>query len=148
MYDAKENKAKESKAKKNAPCGDFWTQIIVGSGNLDDVRCGVLFRILFIWGVTMGWLTFASYGMNYFETSRNNDLATRSEPSTCNETTVNQLVTLLVVPNGILQDVYCGWTILFIILAACALCMWVGKLSGPHQHFQRTGSSGSRQLSK
>ena len=80
----------------------------MSSENLDDVRCEVLFRILVLWGVTVGWLTFASYGMNYFETSRNNDLATRPEPSTCNETTVNQLVTLLGAPYRILQDIYCG----------------------------------------
>jgi hypothetical protein len=64
--------------------------------------------MLVVWGVMLGWLTFASYGINYFETLRNSDLATRSEPSTCNETTVNQLVTLLGAPNGILQDIYCG----------------------------------------
>jgi hypothetical protein len=77
----------------------------VSSENLDDARCE---HLLVVWGVTLGWLTFASYGDNYFETSRNSNLATRPETSTCNETTVKQLVTLLGAPNGILQDLYCG----------------------------------------
>ena len=64
--------------------------------------------MLVVWGVTLGWLTFASYGIKYFETSRSNNLASRPEPLTCNETTANQLLTLLGAPKGILQDIYCG----------------------------------------
>ena len=139
MYDAK-----QSKAKQKTPCGDFWTQIIVSSENFDDVRCEHLLRMLVVWGVTLGWLTFASYGIHYFETSRNSNLATRPEPSTCNETTVNQLVTLLGARNGILQDLYCGWLILF-VTSSCLCAVHVGgQLIGLHQHFQSAGSSGSR----
>jgi hypothetical protein len=146
MYDAKQNKAKRNKAKqsKKAPCGDFWTQELVSSENFDDERCEVLLRMLVVWGVTLGWLTFASYGINYFETSRNNKLATRPEPSTCNQTTLSQLVTLLGAPNGILEDLYCSWPILF-VTSSCLCAVHVGgQLIGLHQHFQRAGSSGSR----
>jgi hypothetical protein len=139
MYDAEQSKSKQQSA-----VWWFWTQIIVSSENFDDVRCEDFLRMLVVWGVTLGWLTFASYGINCFVTARNNNLAARREPSTCNETTVNQLVTLLGAPNGILQDLYCGWPILF-VTSSCLCAVHVGgQLIGLHQHFQRPGSSGSR----
>jgi hypothetical protein len=47
----------------------------VSSENFDDVSFEDLLRMLVVWGVMLGCLTFASYGINYFETSRNSNLA-------------------------------------------------------------------------
>ena len=58
MYDAKQNKAKQSEVKESikAPCGDFCMQIILSSENFDDVKCEDLLRILVVWSVMLGWL--------------------------------------------------------------------------------------------
>ena len=62
MHDAKQNKTKPSPAKSTV--WQFFTQIIVSAAKFDDVRCEVLLRMLGVWGVTLGWLTFASCGIH------------------------------------------------------------------------------------